>query len=120
MTKATTIGLYTFFSNIFKGEANFDDVAGPIGIAGIIGSAANLGISYLLMITALISINLGIINLIPFPALDGGRLLFVAIESVIQRRIPMSFANAANAVGFILLMLLMVIVTYKDIARLLV
>lgn len=118
MTKLTTIGLGQFLGNIFRGTADFASVAGPIGIAGIVGDAAGLGFTYLLMITALISINLGVINLIPFPALDGGRLLFVVIESFIRRRIPMSFANAVNTVGFVLLMLLMIIVTYKDITKL--
>ena len=118
MIKETAIGLYTFIATIFQGTANFSNVAGPVGIAGIVGNAAELGFSYLVMITALISINLGVINLIPFPALDGGRILFVAIEGLIRRRIPMQFNNAVNAVGFALLMALMVAVTYKDIARL--
>lgn len=118
MIRETTIGLYTFIANIFQGTANFSDVAGPIGIAGIVGNAAELGFTYLIMITALISINLGVINLIPFPALDGGRTLFVLIEGVIRRRIPMKFTNTVNMVGFVLLMLLMVVVTYKDVVKL--
>ncbi|OHA16820.1 MAG: hypothetical protein A3C79_00630 [Candidatus Taylorbacteria bacterium RIFCSPHIGHO2_02_FULL_45_28] len=118
MVRETSVGLYTFVANIFQGTANFSDVAGPIGIAGIVGNAAELGFIYLIMITALISINLGVINLIPFPALDGGRTLFVLIEGVIRRRIPMKFTNTVNAVGFALLMLLMVVVTYKDVVKL--
>lgn len=118
MIRDTAIGLYTFVLNIFRGTANFADVAGPVGIAGIVGNAAELGFTYLLMITALISINLGVINLLPFPALDGGRIVMVLIEGVIRRRIPSQFANAVNALGFIALMLLMVVVTYKDILKL--
>lgn len=118
MIRETAVGLYTFLVNIFKGTANFSDVAGPVGIAGIVGNAAEMGFSYLLMITALISINLGVINLIPFPALDGGRTLFVIIEGIFRRRIPMKFINTVNLAGFVLLMLLMVVVTYKDIAKL--
>ncbi|MFA6554253.1 MAG: site-2 protease family protein [Candidatus Paceibacterota bacterium] len=117
MIRDTAVGLYNFIANIFKGDANFSDVSGPIGIAGIVGGAAELGFTYLLMITALISINLGVINLIPFPALDGGRVLFVIIEGVIRRRLPPKYSNAVNAVGFVLLMILMVVVTYKDIAK---
>jgi regulator of sigma E protease len=117
MIRETAIGLYSFIINIFQGTANFSDVAGPIGIAGIVGGAAKLGFTYLIMITALISINLGVINLIPFPALDGGRILFVLIEGVIRRRIPMKFTNWVNGIGFVLLMLLMVVITYKDIAK---
>lgn len=117
MIRETFFGLYDFFANIFRGQANFADVTGPIGIAGIVGGAAKLGIVYLLMVTALISINLGVINLIPFPALDGGRILFVLIESIIRRRIKPIYANAVNAIGFALLMLLMLVVTYKDLAK---
>ena len=116
--KQTVVGLYGFAVQAFHGTANLSEVTGPVGIAGIVGDAARLGITHLLMITALISINLAIINIIPFPALDGGRIFFVAIESVIRRRIPASLANWTNLVGFSLLMLLMVVVTYRDIVRL--
>ncbi|MDD5165626.1 MAG: RIP metalloprotease RseP [Candidatus Pacebacteria bacterium] len=118
MLRDTVTGLYGFFSQIFHGKANFSDVAGPVGIAGIVGDAARLGATYLLMITALISINLAVINLIPFPALDGGRIFFVIIETIIRRPIPSKFTNMVNMVGFSFLMLLMVIITYKDIIRL--
>ncbi|MEK7641603.1 MAG: site-2 protease family protein [Patescibacteria group bacterium] len=117
MIKETALSLGTFILNIFQGTANFSDVAGPVGIAGIVGNAADLGFTYLIMITALISINLGVINLVPFPALDGGRVLFVLIEGVIRRRIPMKFSNIVNGIGFALLMLLMLVVTYRDIAK---
>lgn len=118
MIEQTAIGLYTFVTNLFHGAAALSDVAGPVGIAGIVGDAAHLGFLYLVMITALISINLGVINLIPFPALDGGRILFVLIEGVIRRRIPAKFTNWVNLIGFALLMLLMVVVTFNDIVRL--
>jgi regulator of sigma E protease len=118
MFKGTAVGLWGFFGSIFKGTANFADVSGPVGIAGVVGDAAQMGMTFLMMITALISINLGIINLVPFPALDGGRILFVIIETAIRRRIPIKFANVVNTVGFAALMLLMIVVTYKDIAKL--
>jgi len=118
MTRDTAVGLYTFVANIFHGTADLTQVSGPVGIAGIVGDAANMGMSYLVLITAIISINLGVINLIPFPALDGGRILFVAIEGVIRKRISPKFTNVVNTVGFVLLMILMVVVTYKDIAKL--
>jgi regulator of sigma E protease len=114
----TAVGLYGFVKSIFIGRANFADVAGPVGIAGIVGSVAQMGITYLLMITAVISINLGVVNLIPFPALDGGRVLMVIFEGISRRRISPKIANTINAVGFVLLMILMVAVTYKDIAKL--
>lgn len=118
MIRETAVGLWSFVVNLFQGTASLSDVSGPVGIAGIVGGAAKLGFSYLIMITALISINLGVINLVPFPALDGGRILFVLIEGIIRRRIPMKFSNWVNAIGFALLMLLMVVITYRDIAKL--
>jgi regulator of sigma E protease len=116
--KQTAVGLYTFVTSIFKGTANFSDISGPIGIAKIVGDQANRGFISLILVTALISINLGVINLVPFPALDGGRILFVILEGIFRRRISPKFTNAVNAVGFALLMLLMIVVTYKDIAKL--
>ena len=111
-------GFGTLIAGLFHGTSSISDLTGPVGIVGMVGIAARLGFSYLLMFTAFISINLGIINLVPFPALDGGRLLFVIIEAVIRRPIKAAFANAVNLVGFVLLMALMVFVTYRDILRL--
>jgi regulator of sigma E protease len=112
------VGFGTLVAGLFQGSASVSDLTGPVGIAGMVGTAARLGLSYLLMFTAFISVNLGIVNLIPFPALDGGRLLFVAVEAATRRQIKAGFANAVNLVGFVLLMLLMVFVTYRDILRL--
>jgi len=112
------VGFGTLLGGLFHGTASVSDLTGPVGIAGMVGTAARLGLSYLLMFTAFISINLGIINLVPFPALDGGRLLFVIIETIIRRPIKAAIGNAVNLVGFVLLMLLMVFVTYRDILRL--
>jgi regulator of sigma E protease len=111
---ATVVGIYT----LIVGGASLSDVTGPIGIAGLIGDAAQLGFAYLIMFTAIISVNLGVLNFIPFPALDGGRILFVLIEAVIRRPIKPVVANTVNAIGFGLLLLLMVFVTYRDIVKL--
>ena len=92
-------------------------MAGPIGIAGAVGSASAQGFGNLLSIVAIISINLAIINLIPVPALDGGRLLFVLIESIIRRPIKPRIAQTVNAIGFVFLILLMVVVTAHDIFK---
>jgi regulator of sigma E protease len=117
MIKETALSLYGFFADIFKGSADFSAVSGPIGIAGIVGDSAKLGLTYLLMVTAIISINLGVINLIPFPALDGGRIFLVLIESIFRKKIPSKFSNTLNSIGFVLLMTLMIVVTYKDILK---
>ncbi len=118
-TKNITIGLYTFIAGIFTAqEGLFSQVAGPIGIANMVGEARNVGLSYLLGFVAMISINLAMLNLVPFPALDGGRVLFVAIEAVIRRRIKPIIANWVNGIGFLLLIVLMIVVTFKDVLRL--
>lgn len=111
--------LYGLIADSFRGEADLSQVSGPVGIARLVGDASSLGFIYLLSFTAFISLNLAALNLIPFPALDGGRILFVAIEAVIRRPIKPSVANAVNAVGFGILILVMLFVTYRDIAKLL-
>ena len=116
-TTLTAEGLWHFFYGIFTLRADLSQVAGPVGIAGAVGSASAQGIGDLFSIMAIISINLALINLIPIPALDGGRLLFVIVESIIRRPIKASVARAANAVGFAFLILLMVVVTAHDIFK---
>ena len=82
------------------------------------GEARVLGIVYLLSFTAFISINLAVINLLPIPALDGGRLLFLAIEGITRRPIPVKFTRAVNTAGFVLLIMFMLFITYRDIVKL--
>jgi regulator of sigma E protease len=94
-------------------------VAGPIGIYSLMADAERLGLVYFLNFVAMISINLAILNLLPFPALDGGRLLFVAIEAIIRRPIKPVVANTLNLIGFSLLIILMVIIAGSDILKLL-
>lgn len=117
LTKQTAIALVAFFGSIFTLSADLAQVSGPVGIAGAVGDASASGLASLMTITALISINLALINLLPIPALDGGRLLFVIIESIIRRPIPPAFANAVNGIGFLLLILLMLVVTASDIFK---
>lgn len=119
LLKDITIGISTFLVQAVTLSADFSQIAGPIGIAGIVADAGENGIIPLLSLTALISLNLAIINLLPLPALDGGRLLFVAIESIIRRPIPAAVAQTANTIGFLLLLLLMVAVSISDIGKLL-
>lgn len=117
ITKDVAVALVGFFGSIFTLSADLSQVAGPVGIAGAVGDASQTGAVALMTITALISINLALINLLPIPALDGGRLLFVLIEAVIRRPLPATFANSVNAIGFGLLILLMVAVTASDIFK---
>lgn len=118
MMRDIAVGLATFITDIVRGQAQFDQVAGPVGIAGLVGDASEFGFMYLLGFTAFISLNLAVLNMIPFPALDGGRLLFVLIEGVTRKQIKPVVANTLNAVGFALLLLLMVVVTVSDVLKL--
>ncbi len=117
-TQAIVLGTYGLIRDAIQGDADFTQVAGPVGIVGLVGEASAFGFSALLMFTAFISLNLAVINLLPFPALDGGRLVFVAIEAVTRRPLPVRATQILNTVGFFLLISLMVIVTWNDIARL--
>ncbi len=93
------------------------DVMGPVGIVGEIGRAAQAGIQQLLNLGIIITINLGIINLIPFPALDGGRLTLLFVEGLRGKAIDPKKEGYFHLMGFVLLMLLMIIVTFQDIVR---
>ena len=93
------------------------EVSGPVGIAVMTQQAASMGFMTILHFTALISVNLAIINALPFPALDGGRLLFLMVEKIKGSPINQRWEAKANNVGFALLMLLMVVITFKDIAK---
>jgi len=118
VTKGTVVGLYTLIADSLHGKGSLDSVTGPVGMVGIVGDAYQFGFVYLLSFTALISVNLAIINLLPFPALDGGRLLFLLIEKIKGSRLNPKFANTANLIGFGILILFMIVITYHDIVKL--
>jgi len=106
-------------SSIFQvitGKAPLD-VAGPVGIIFVIGEVAQTGIVNLFLLTALISISLGIMNLLPIPALDGGRLFFLIIEGIRGKRIDPEKEGLIHFIGFALLILTILFVTYQDLIR---
>lgn len=113
------VGLVHFVGQAFLGNAALGDITGPVGIAGLVGEARVLGWVYLISFTAFISLNLAVINLLPLPALDGGRLLLLGIEAVLRRQLPQRFTRTLNTTGFCLLLLLMLLITYRDIMKLL-
>lgn len=92
-------------------------LSGPVGIAVLTRDVAQLGLIYLIQFTAVLSINLAIINAVPFPALDGGRILFLIIEKIRGRKMNEKAEGWANAIGFSLLIALMVFVTFKDVTH---
>ena len=116
------VGILVAFLNLFWGLLTQGrivmDVVGPIGLFGIATEVGALGFLYLAQLIALISLNLAVLNVMPFPALDGGRLLFIAIEKIKGKPLSQNFERAANTAGFILLLMLMLAVTARDIVRL--
>ena len=115
LTLQTGQAIGTFIFQALGGRASLSGITGPVGIVGMVGEVRELGLTYLLTFTALLSINLTIINLLPFPALDGGRLLFIGIEAASRRSIPPRIFNVLNTVGFALLILLMLVITVQDV-----
>jgi regulator of sigma E protease len=93
------------------------DIAGPIGIMKMTGEAAQNGLAPLLQFAAFLSINLGLINLLPIPALDGGHIIVLSIEAVRGKQLNKRYLEIVHSIGFVLLLLLMVVATFKDITR---
>ena len=106
--------------DLISGKFGISAVSGPVGVTEVIGSAAKENFMNIIPIMALITINLGIFNLLPLPALDGGRLIFIFFEMIFRKPVPKKFEGAVHAVGLVLLLLLMVAVTAKDILALVV
>lgn len=111
---------------LVSGKYGLKDVAGPVGAASAIGQAATIGLQQnflaafnnILMMMMIITVNLGVVNLLPLPALDGGRLLFLIVEAIRRKPINPKYEGWVNAAGFALLMGFMLIVTFSDILRL--
>ncbi|WP_163151268.1 RIP metalloprotease RseP [Anoxybacillus sp. MB8] len=112
-TKEIIVGL----GHLLTGKFSFDMLSGPVGIAVSTHKVAQSGVYYLMKWGAILSINLGIINLLPLPALDGGRLTFFAIEALRGKPIDRQKEGIVHFIGFALLMLLMLVVTWNDIQK---
>jgi len=104
---------------VVTGQYKMQQLSGPVGVSSAIGEAASLGMENLLLMVAFITINIGVFNLIPLPALDGGRLFFLLIEAVRGKPIPAKYEGFIHAAGLFLLMGLMLFVTFNDVVKLL-
>lgn len=111
--------MFLIISYLCAGKLSLNNLAGPIGIFTIVGEAAKNGFLNIIYLIAYLCINVGLINIIPLPAFDGGRLLFLIIEKIKGSSVDPKVENTIHAVGFYLLMALMVFITYNDILRLL-
>lgn len=114
---ATLLGYYGIIASLFQTGRLSADISGPIGIATLTGQAARIGINYLIQFVAMISINLAVLNILPFPALDGGRLVLVIAEKIRGRALSHHIEDMINGLGFFILISLMVAVTVKDIVK---
>lgn len=109
--------MFEFVGMIFQGKVSTNDLSGPVGVVREIGNAAQLGIYNVLYILGFISINLGFFNLLPIPALDGSRIVFLLIELVRGKPIDPNKEGFIHMIGFVLLISLMLLVTYRDIIK---
>ena len=106
--------------DLVTGRYTIGAISGPVGISTAIGEAADVGIISLVNLVAIISINLGVMNLLPIPALDGGRLIKIIIEMISGKKLPAKVENTINAIGLALLLTLSVFVLVKDVVQLLI
>lgn len=115
----TVKGLGTMIADLFAGNTEMvrNSVMGPVGIAVITGETARAGFAQTMLLVALLSLTLGVLNLLPIPALDGGRIFFLLIEQLRGKPIPLYINQYAHAAGFVALLFLMILVTYLDITR---
>jgi len=122
-TGKVVITLFDFIGKILKnvfttGKAGEEaaGVVGPVGLFNFTSQAINFGWIYVLQLVALLSVNLGLVNILPFPALDGGKILFLAIEGIFRRKVVrQEIENIIHLIGFALLILLLIVITYRDI-----
>ena len=104
--------------SLFVGKPIGGDIAGPVGIVMLVNQVSKLGIVYILQFAAIISVNLALINILPFPALDGGRILFLIIEKIKGSPVNQNIEGLIHRIGFTLLILLMVFITFRDVMKL--
>ena len=100
---------------LFTGQIGIDSLSGPVGMYKVVGQAAKYGIANIIFLTAYLSINLAIVNILPFPAVDGGHVLFVIIEAITGKKVSPAVENIFHTIGFILFFLLLIIITGHDI-----
>lgn len=113
-----TLGLYSVFRELITAGRLMGEVSGPVGIFMITDQARSLGFSYILHFMAILSVNLAVLNLLPIPALDGGRIFFIALEKIKGSPVNFKLEQRAHTIGFAILIFLMALVTYRDVVRL--
>jgi len=107
--------IYRSLIDLIAGKYGISAMSGPVGVTAAIGNVAKQSLSALIPIMALITINLGLFNLLPFPALDGGRLLFIIVEIITRKKVPQKYESLIHGIGFAILLTFMALITVKDI-----
>ena len=115
---AVIVGTIEFLVKTFSGHGSWEGLTGPVGIAALAGKAAAKGLLNILYFTGMLSLSLGIMNLIPFPALDGGQIMMLLIETIRKKPLSVKTYQIVNLAGFALFILFSILVTYKDVVRL--
>lgn len=117
MTALTLSGLGQLVHSVLAGKSVLEELSGPVGIARVVSQASEYGYTAVLTLVAVLSINLAIFNILPIPALDGGRMVVVIIEAVTKKKVPYKYYSWTNFVGFAALMLLLIVVTIHDVFK---
>jgi len=110
--------MYGALAGLVTGKGSIDDVSGPVGIVSVISEQAKTGFLNVLYLTAIISLNLGIVNLLPFPALDGGRLIFLIVNLITGKRVSAKVEGTVHGVGMLVLLAFMAFIVVKDVLKL--
>ncbi len=116
--KSVMESMWLTVTGLITGKISTSALSGPVGMYQVVNEGVSYGINYLVYIMAYLSINVGFINILPFPAFDGGRVFFLLVEKIKGSPVNAKFENACNMVGFVLLLILMVYITIQDIIRL--
>ena len=117
-TKNIILSMGTTLKYLFTGNLGVNDLSGPVGVYKVVDEQSKYGVDSLLYLMAYLSINVGIINLIPFPAFDGGHILFLLIEKIRRKPVSSEIEATITGIGFICLILLMIYVTCHDVINL--
>ncbi len=112
---AVVRSMWLTLAGLITGKISVGALSGPVGIYTVVGQSVSMGISYVIYLLAYLSINVGVINIIPFPAFDGGRIFFLIVEKIKGSPVNQKFENTCHTIGFILLMILILGITIKDI-----
>jgi len=115
---AVVSSMWLTITGLLTGKISVDALSGPVGIYNVVGQSASLGLYYVIYLISYLSINVGVINILPFPAFDGGRIVFLLIEKIKGSPVNQKFENWCHTIGFILLMILVIYVTINDLINL--